>query len=270
MAFKENLLKKIALDQMKSRVLSTIGPSGSGNKVDRKAMKGLLEAAGFTYMSLRGLEMYSPESSGGEGKRLILVLDNDLTIYNSTVNDVVMRKEPTLKEMISIRNAMRILNDGDVVVSRKEKSVETVYNDGLSRMDLTFTPDDIKKLEYDGRAAVEWNDSAAVLESLSLFSELLDLSPEPKAFRLENVHIRGRLEKKGTAGELFGPAVAYAIGDGSIRWIGDTVALSDKDGVRTFLDKVQGKKDPDLMGPSVIVHLAAEVMREKGWTTGGM
>jgi hypothetical protein len=260
MSFKENLLKKIRLDQMKQRVMSTIVPSGSGSKVDKKAMKDLLTAAGFRYMSVRGLDMYLPEGADESGKQMILILDNDLPVYNSTVNDVALRKEPTIKEMISIKNAMKILNDNDVVVSRKERSVDTVYQESLKRLDLNFNKDDIKKLEYDARAAVEWNDSEAVLESITLFGELLKLVPEPKAFRIEHHHIRGQYSRGGD-GDVFGPAVVYHPGEGTIRWIADKIPLSDKDGIQVFLDKATGKKDPDFFGPSVFEHLSREVIK---------
>jgi hypothetical protein len=261
MSFKENLLIKINLDQMKQRVISTLGPAGSGSKIDKKAMKDLLVTAGFRYMSLRGLEMYLTEGTADGDKQTILVLDNELPVYNSTINDVAMRKEPTLKEMISIKNAMRILNDTDVVISRKEKSLETVYQQCLSNLDLTFHADDIKKLEYDGRATVEWNDIDAVLENLSLFGELLKLGVEPKAFRIEKHLIRGMYSRDEKGGELFGPAVVYHLGDGTIKWIKDIVGVADKDGIKRFHDKAQGKCDPDLFGPSVVEYLSGEVMR---------
>jgi hypothetical protein len=60
----------------------------------------------------------------GPGQTRILVLDNDLSIYNTSVDDVVLRKSPTVKEMVNIRNAIKILNDKDVVTSKKEVSSE--------------------------------------------------------------------------------------------------------------------------------------------------
>jgi len=261
MSFKESLLKKISLDRMKQRVLATLGPVGGGSKVDKKAMRELLAAAGSRTLSRRGLELYLPEGTSDGDKQTILVLDNDLPLYDSTVDDVVMRKEPTVKEMISIRNAMRILNDSDVVISRKETSVETVYQEGLSRLDLSFTEEDIKQLEYEGRGGVEWKDDDTVLECLSLFAELLDLAPEPAELRIEHHHIRGRLSRARGGGEAFGPAVVYSLGDSAIRWISEIFPLADKEAVERFRAKAQGKRDPDLLGPAVIKHLSEEAMR---------
>lgn len=263
MSFKENLLKKISLDQMKQRVLVTMGPSGSGSKIDRAAMKALLKAAEFKYMTLRGLDLYTPDDAETDGKQMILVLDNELPVYNSSINDVLLRKEPTVKEMISIKNAMKILNDKDVVVSRKEKSVETVYQASFTRLELHYTEADIKKLEYDGRSAIEWNDTEAAIEAITLFSELLGYGPEPKAMRIEHHHIRGVMSRNDKGSDAFGPSVIYNTGDGTIRLVKDRIALSDKDGIKLFLDKSMGIKDPDLFGPPVIEFLSEEVMRLK-------
>lgn len=263
MSFKENLLKKISLDQMKQRVLGTLGPSGGGGRIDKTAMKELLKAAEFRYMNLRGMDLYTPDEGEVDGRQMILVLDNELPVYQSTINDVLLRKEPTLKEMISIRNAMKILNDKDVVVSRKERSVETVYRESIGRLDLAYTLEDIKKMEYDGRAAVEWNDRDAVIESLVLFSELLGYGPEPRSMMIEHHFIRGALSHNEKGADLFGPSVVYNEGDGAIRLISDRTATADKEGIKLFRDKALGHCDPDLMGPSVIAFLSEQVIKLK-------
>ncbi|SCY70953.1 hypothetical protein [Desulfoluna spongiiphila] len=260
MSFKENLLEKLSLDRMRQRVLSSLGPIGSSRKIDKKAMRGLLVAAGFRSFEIRGLELYLPDGTTDDEHQAILVLDNDLPVYKSTVDDVAMRKEPTLKEMISIRNAMRILNDSDVVTSRKEASVKGVYEEAVSRLDLSFTEADIKQLEYEGRAAVEWKDADSVVESVALFGELLTFVPEPAAFAIEHCLIRGRLAE-GSGKESFGPALVFHAGDGSLRWIEEHIVLTDREGISRFKDKASGKREPDLAGPEVIKHLAAEVVR---------
>lgn len=245
---------------MRQRVLVTLGPTGSGSKVDKKAMKNLLEAAGFRHKTLRGLNVYLPEGTADTDRQKILVLDNDLAVYDTTLDDVALRKEPTIKEMISIKNAIKILNDKDVVVSRKDKSVETVYQESLSRLDLSFTAEDIKKLEYDGRAAVEWNDTEAVLESMSLFGELLGYTSEPKDFKIDSHAMMGAYSQNSAGEDLFGPSVVFSIGDGTIKLIEEKIAVHDKEGIRSFHDQVLGLKDPSRLGPSVIEFMAAQVL----------
>lgn len=261
MSFKENLLKKITLGEMKGRVLSSLGPVGSGSKVDKKAMKALLSAGGFRCVALRGLELYLREGTDDGEAQTILVLDNDLPVYHSTLSDVAMRKEPTIKEMISIRNAIRILSDKDVVMSHKEASVELVYREGLSRLDLAFGFEEIKMLEYEGRGCVDGKDADGVLEILSLFGELLGFGPEPSVFRVERHHIRGGSSRAAHGGELFGPAVVYDADSGALRWINERVAVTDTAGIQRFREKAQGKIEPDCSGSEVMKSLSGEVMR---------
>lgn len=260
MTFKENLLKKIKLDQMKARVLGTLGPVDRGRKMDKQAMSFLLEEGGFRHKKVRHLDLYLPEGAGEEGKSKILVFDKELAIYDTTVDDVALRKEPTLKEMISIRNAIKILDDSDVVVSKKEKSVETVYHECMSRLDLSFESSDIKELEYEGRAAVEWKDATALLENLSLFEELLQYRLEPKAFQIENYHIRGVHGANERGEEVFGPAVIYGIADHSIKLLKERINVREREGINYFYEVAVGRRSASLEGTAVIKFLAEEVL----------
>ena len=47
MAFRENLLRKIQIDQLAGRILATIGAVGSEVKLDREAMRRLLALSPF-------------------------------------------------------------------------------------------------------------------------------------------------------------------------------------------------------------------------------
>lgn len=266
MSFKDNLLRKIRLKQMKKRVLETTGPMGSGRKTDRKAMGELLEAGGFKHKKIRSLDLYLPEHVKVEdaaGKIDILVLDNDLTIYHTTIEDVALRKDPTLKEMISIRNAIKILSDSDVVVTKKEASVETVYNKALSKLDLSFTASDIKALEYDGRASVEWKDQAAVLECLNLFEELLEYSPPPTALHIRDCHIRGARTRPPKGEEVFGPAVIYNLADDSIKYLNEQLPLGSEITISYFHDIASGRRQATAQGPDVMKYLAQAVRFKK-------
>ncbi|RPH76253.1 MAG: hypothetical protein EHM77_09420, partial [Planctomycetaceae bacterium] len=121
MSFKQNLLEKLKIKAMAQKVLASVGPVGGPLKVDREAMDSLLISARYTKIRERELDLYRKETTAGKSR--ILVLDNDLNIYHTTLDDVLLRKNPTVKEMISIRNAIKILNDTDVVVSKKAESV---------------------------------------------------------------------------------------------------------------------------------------------------
>ena len=124
MSFKENLLKKIEINKLSRKVLQTLGPADSGLKIDKEAMRNLLETGPYQYRKERDLDLYIEQPDDGES--IILVLDNELPIYKTTIEDVLIRKSPYTKEMLNIRNIIKILKDSDVKISRKEASVEIV------------------------------------------------------------------------------------------------------------------------------------------------
>ena len=86
-------------------------------------------------------------------KTRILVLDNDLAIYNTTVYDVAMRKTPTVKEMMNPFNVVKILKDTDVVISKKEESVKTIQKECIDRLDLSYDESDLDEIAKDGTAS---------------------------------------------------------------------------------------------------------------------
>ena len=79
MSFKENLFKKIQIDQLSRKVIDSIGPPESGRKVDKDAMRSLLEMSPYAHQKKRDLDLYIEKSDDGPSN--ILVLDNELPIY---------------------------------------------------------------------------------------------------------------------------------------------------------------------------------------------
>jgi hypothetical protein len=86
MGFRENYLKKIRADRMAEQVRNSIGPPGSGQRADLETMRSLLELGPFDYRRERDLDLYMLDSAGA--MPMILVLDNELKIYRTTVEDV--------------------------------------------------------------------------------------------------------------------------------------------------------------------------------------
>jgi hypothetical protein len=126
MAFRENLLRKVQIDQLSSRVHATIGAVGSEVKLDKEAMRQLLSLSPYAPQRVRDLDLYVEDT--GTPVKQILVLDNELPIYRTTVADVAMRKSPTVGEMAKIWNIVKILKDSDVKISRKAGSPPSKAN----------------------------------------------------------------------------------------------------------------------------------------------
>jgi len=264
MPFKENLLKKIRIKQLARQVLASVGPAESGQKIDKDAMRSLLELSPYQHQHERDLDLYIEKDQGGPER--ILVLDNELPIYRTTVEDVLVRKSPYIKEMTKIRNIVKILKDSDVKVSRKEESVKAVEKECIDRLDLTFEAGDIEKMTEEGISAFENGYADGVKESLALFSELLGYQPAPAAFRVRHHEIFGALAEKPAGEHIYGPIVVFSLVDNSLRLISDPISSLDKSKLEYFQQVVQGNEKAPVEGNEVFMYLGREVLgkKEKG------
>jgi hypothetical protein len=259
MSFKENLLKKIKINQLSRKVLASFGPPESGSKIDKDAMRSLLEMSPYQYHRERDLDLYIEKLDGEQSK--ILVLDNELPIYRTTVEDVALRKSPYTKEMLSIRNIIKILKDSDVKISRKEASVQTVQQECIDRLDLTYNASDIEPIAREGTDSLENGYTDGILESLSLFAELLGYQPPPQAFRIRHHEIIGAVTEKQGGEILYGPVVVLSLIDNSLGMIEDKISSLDKEKIEFFQQVAQGKKKASVEGAEVFKYLTDEVLK---------
>jgi len=255
MPLKENLLKKIEIDQLTHTVLASVGPVGSMKKVDKAAMTRLLETAGYQENRERDLVLFSREVRPGKAR--IMVLDNELPLYLTTIDDVAMRKSPTVKEIISIRNAIKIMNDSDVVISRREKSVEAIQIECIEALDLSFTLNDLDEIEKEGTAAFRTSDSEGVIQTISLFSELLDYGPPPGRGKKTGFFIRGAVQKADDRSIRFGPAVVYDPLNNDLKLFIKPVNLSHQD--NKVAAAFTGDKSLSRKGADVFLYLKESI-----------
>ena len=260
MSFKENLLKKIQINQLARKVLASFGPPDSGSKIDTEAMRSILAMSPYRYQKERDLDLYIEGPADEPGR--ILVLDNELPIYRTTVEDVVIRKSPYTKEMLKIGNIIKILKDSDVKISRKEESLQIVRQDCLDRLDLAYGAADIEAITKEGDNSLENGYTDGIVESLSLFAELLGYQPPPKAFRLRHHEISGNLNS-GPSGEIvYGPAVILSLIDNSLRMTTDKISSLDKAKLTYFHQVARGEEKPDIEGKEVFRYLKEAVLRQ--------
>jgi hypothetical protein len=258
MSFKENLLKKIRIDKMAGKVLDSIGPPDSGRKVDKETMRKMLEMSVYQTRKERDLELFVQDTANDIKK--ILVLDNELPVYNTTVDDVVLRKSPTLKEMLSIRNALKILNDADVLVCKKGDSIKFFRNECIALLDLSFKASDLQEIEKDGIASLERGYMDGVAETLDLFSELLDYIPLPKDFMISNHIVIGPSIKEAGKETLFGPFIIYSIIHNTIMLFDDKIGTKEKDKIELLHKTVSGREKASKDGTAVFEYLADSVL----------
>jgi hypothetical protein len=264
MAFRENLLKKIQIDQLASRVLATIGALGSEVRLDREAMRQLLALSPYAPQRVRDLDLYVEET--GTPVKQILVLDNELPIYRTTVADVAMRKSPTVGEMAKIWNIVKILKDSDVKISRKADSLKAVQDESIARLDLSFGADDINDIRRDGIASLESKYAEGVNENLALFGELLGFKAAPRALRVPHCTVFGAIYVKESGEEVFGPAVLFNLTRNDLRLTEELFGTFEKEKIERFHRIASGKEPAAIEGGAVFEHLQKMVLssRSKG------
>ena len=261
MSFKENLLKKIRIDKLVDHIISTIGSIDSEKKVDKQAMRTLVEMGPYEMRKERDLELYI-KKNGPEEKKWVLVLDNDLSIYHTDMEDVALRKSPTVKEMVSIRNIIKILNDRDVVKSKKEDSVRIIQKECIQQLNLDYTESDIDQIKIDGKAALDWGDKEGVVESLELFAELLDLASPPKVFRLDNFKMFGKIYEDEKGEIFFGPIILYSLIKNELKLIEKKIGSYDKASIEMLYQIATGNEKASKEKFEVFEYLNAAVMQK--------
>jgi tRNA uridine 5-carbamoylmethylation protein Kti12 len=238
---------------MAKQVIASIGPPESGRKVDKKIMRSLLEMASYTHRRKRDLDLFIEDVDAE--KTRILVLDNDLAIYNTSVYDVAMRKTPTVKEMMNPFNVIKILKDTDVVISKKEESVKTIQKECIDRLDLSYDESDLDEIVKDGMASLEREYADGVIESMDLFAEILGYSAPPKPFRVAHHKIVGVLTQEQSGEVQFGPMVLYSVIHNALKLIETKTGSFDREKLE-FIQKVaSGKEQASSEGPLVFQYL---------------
>jgi len=258
MSFRENLLKKIKIKQLTRKVLASMGSVDSGKRTDIDAVRELLEMSPYKPHTTRDLELYIPPADGDTFP--IIVLGNDLPLYQSSIDDIAMRRSPTIKEMISIRNAVKILNDSDVLVSKGPETVATIQEACLGTLDLQYTQSDLAAIAEDGKASLENGYQEGVLECLSLFAELLGFEPAPQKLSLAHCHIIGKPQRVAGRMVRFGPVVLYAKIRNQLNYLDVPISLNHPDEIEQ-LQKVAAEHMPaSVAGGQVFDHLSQSVL----------
>jgi hypothetical protein len=197
MTFKENLKAKIKADGLLRKLVSTMKEPPAKWWVDRVLIQELLEMTDFETKKFRDLQLYVRPLEGEIPE--VLVLDNELAIYHTTVADVALRKSPCWQEMFSIRNIKKIMNHHDVLVSKGKESLKGIHANALALLDLTVTRDDLMLLVEDARNGLERESIERVQESLDLFVDLLDFEPLPLDILERDLQVFARhVHKDGT------------------------------------------------------------------------
>jgi hypothetical protein len=262
MSFQENLWRKIELERFAFQVIASIGTEQVSRHIDKEAMQRLLEWSPYRYQQERDLDLYV-KPVGGEVK-MILVLDNELPIFRSTIKDVVTRRSPRTLEMWNIRTIRNILVDSDIKMSTRKDSVATVLKDAVAQLDLTYTDKDIEDLAREGMAWLAGKEAQGVGKTLALFAELLGYKKPPKYFGLDETVCYGISTPGKGKDTVVGPMVLYRSGDNTLAWIDKSISRSDRVQMEFLRSVAVGKTSVPVTGDAVFQKLQKNVLEQAG------
>lgn len=263
MSFKENLKTKMEFDRLVTNLYATLREPPGQRHVDKGLMKTLLAKTDFTLQKARDLELYVRPLKGETME--ILVFDNELAIYHSTVADVALRKSPDWKEMFSIRNVRRILDDKDVVMCKGKESIRRIYGDVLSGLDLSYTEKDMAALAADGCRALEQRSLEGVEETLELFSEVLGLQAVNLPVLEEDLQALARPKTNGGEPSLLEHLILFAEARYWIALRRGTFSPDNEFDLAKIAACAKGEELPDLEGPAVFQFLADLALKNREW-----
>ena len=262
MPFQQNLLRKIELDRLACRVIASLGTQQVHHPIDKEAMRRLLEFSPYVYRHERDLDLYVKPAEAG--LQMILVLDNELPIFRSTVEDVVTRRSPRTLEMWKISTIRNILVDSDIKISTRDKSVETVLQDTVALLDLSYTDKDIEDLAREGMAWLAGREAEGVGNTLALFAELLGYQKPPKLFGLDHTVCYGVSASRHNKDTVFGPLVLYRPAANILAWLDKTFSRSDESQMEFLRLVAAGQKAAAVTGDAVFEKLRANVLQQPG------
>lgn len=261
MSFKENLLVKIKIKQLTERVNKSLKPVDGITRADKKAMISLLRIVSYKPQKERDLDLYIKPGEAGD-KKTILVLDNELAIYNTTPQDVGLRKSPTIKEMVSFRNARKILSDSDVLVCRKEETVKRIQSECLDTLDLSFTELDIRQIENDASIALQTQDTEGIFEGIMLFSELLRFTPVKKSLQISNFYITGKISETIEGKTEYSSILLFSEAENTVMLLNKKIKSGSKDDKKLLVNIANGTENPHLKGKEVFEHFSNAVFNQ--------
>ncbi|UCG20928.1 MAG: hypothetical protein JSU80_14670 [Deltaproteobacteria bacterium] len=260
MSFKENLKAKIKLDTLLRKISSTIRETPGQRRLDKRLTQELIDMTDLEYKKARDLHLYVRPFEGEIME--VLVFDNELPIYHTTVDDVALRKSPEWKEMFSIKNIKKVMNDQDVIVSKGKESLKRIYDSAVSLLDLTYNRDDLAVLVADGRQGLEQKSLEKVQESLDLFFELLDFQPVSLGVLEHDLQIFARPKTNGGKATLFENPIFFDEDSFSLGLRKGTFSPQKDLDLAWVMQYAQGEKAADLQGPEVFEFLAELAMEE--------
>jgi len=262
MSFKENLKNKIRIERLTQRVSQSVGTSSASKKINKQEMRELLSLSPFVLEKSRDLELYVRKLD--EKEREVLVLDNELPLYGRTsVDDVALRRSPELREMVSIRNIIKILNDSDILVCKGRDALFYVRDRALESLDLRWDKKDIQEMADEGLRAFAQADADHVVAILELFVEILCYDPVPEEVMVNDYIMYGASYVDSAGGKRFGPVIMYNEKTNVLNLVKYETSVAGPGPMELIPAVALGELDPDEEGVAVFHFLIEAVLTKK-------
>jgi hypothetical protein len=266
MSFKENLKAKIKLDRLLKKLVSTIREPPGRWWLDKVLAQDLLDMTDFEHKKVSNLHLYVRPLK--DEIMEVVVFDNELPIYHTTVADVALRKSPYWQEMFSIRNIKKIMNHHDVLVSEGKESLKRLHANALLKLDLTYTRDDLELLLDDARSGLERKSIKEIQESFALFFELLDFEPMSLGVPEQDLQAFARPKLNGGDVPSFEHLLLFNEKDLSLGLKKGAFSPESDSDLAWVMQYVRGREPADLQGIDVfefLGYLALEKSQAQRW-----
>jgi hypothetical protein len=251
MSFEENLRRKITLDR-KAQALEAAIPAQKQpyGHINKQQVRDFLALTPFKPQSLRGLEIYALDS------REVLVLDNELPLYRDvSPEEVAMRRNPEVKEMLKLSNVKKILTDTDILMAKGRATIKRIHDEMVQGLDLTFAPEDINGIAAAGRRALEMGRPVEMAEQLELLFELLGYQ---EMERMDGGLYYGQPEPEG-----WRDPVLEAEPETDLMLVRGVFNPEREEDMEELLKVASGARRADARGGEVFSFLAREILRPK-------
>ncbi|MDL1977256.1 MAG: hypothetical protein LWX52_04015 [Deltaproteobacteria bacterium] len=263
MDFRESLKTKIFLDRLVRGLKTELSTPADGydrerNKKLKEDVRKLVAHTEFEMKMERSLELYI--ATGADGSQEILVLGRELPLYHGTsVEDVGMRKDPWINEMLKFRNIKKILSDKDIIFTRGVSTVDVLHGRGLSALNLQFHPEDIFSIQDEALDALRRKDGEGVLEMLELLFELTGYREVTSGFVKKGCKTYGKPE-----GDGYTNLIICDERDGHLKGMLGSFVRTRVSAVELFVQVTKGKQEPDMADVGLIEWLSKQVLRNIG------
>ena len=227
-------------------------------RLDLNLTRKLLDLTDFEYKEIRSLQLYVRPFKDNIFE--VVVLDNELPIYHTSVEDVALRKSPFRNEMFKLRNIIKIIFDKDVVVSRGKESVKKIHEIALQLLNLKYNKDDLALIVADANWGIINKSNSHIEDAFDLFFEILGFRSISFGEVQDGLQLFGRPKSDADDANIFEHIIFYEERNVSIGLEKGNFSTSQAADFERVGQYLSGEHQADLKGVDVFEFLSELAM----------